>query len=96
MSAHVNALRIRELKLLAHDHLQWDLQESDRVAMQRAIRKSQDHAKISTILGLGLGLFFAFLSRRSRMQRFTAFRTREQATHVVFADGTIGESEPAG
>lgn len=85
-----------EIKHLAENHLQNDLQDSDRDVLRIAASKHQTYETIGTILGLGLGVFFAFRSRRSRMQNFTALRTQEQPMHVVFADGRIGESEPAG
>lgn len=62
-----------EIELLADDHLQNDLEDSDRNALRIAASKYQTHTTAGSILGLGLGVFLAFRSRRLRMQKFTAF-----------------------
>ena len=85
-----------ELALIAENHVKGDLQDSDREALRSARNTHDIHRTIGTYLGLGLGLFSAFRYRRSRMQKYTAFQTREKPIFVVFADGRRGESELAG
>ena len=80
-----------ELAELAEKHLEHDLRESDRDALEAAGRKVSMHATIGSILGLGLGIFLAARLRRGRAEMFNAFRATEKPTHVQFMDGRTGE-----
>lgn len=80
-----------ELAELAEKHLENDLRESDRDALEAAARKVSTHATIGSILGLGLGIFLAARLRRGRAEMFNAFRAAEKPTHVQFVDGRTGE-----
>lgn len=79
-----------DISKLAEEHFKHDLQDSDRDNLKTAASKMGTHATVGSLLGLGLGLFLAFRTRRSRTQMFSAFRTAEKPTHVKFADGREG------
>ena len=81
-----------ELAKLAEEHMQHDLQESDRSALRNAAAKLSTHATIGSLLGLGLGVFMAYRLRTARNTMFNAFRAREKPTRVQFADGRTGGS----
>ena len=83
-----------EMVLLIKNHLQHDLTDSDRDALQSAVKKFRTRCAVSSILGAGLGVIIAFRLRRSKMLRFTTFQSQERPMHVRFADGRTGESEP--
>ncbi|KAH7391594.1 hypothetical protein BKA64DRAFT_678005 [Cadophora sp. MPI-SDFR-AT-0126] len=77
----------KELAQLAEDHIQHDLQQSDRDALKRASQKFGTHTTLGSLIGLGLGGFLAFRVRASRIAYFKAFRATEKPTHVVFPGG---------
>jgi len=76
-----------ELANLAEQHLQHDLEQSDRDALKSAASKVGTHATVGSIIGLGLGIFLAFRLRQNRTAMFKAFKAIERPTSVVFADG---------
>ncbi|TAQ88767.1 hypothetical protein B7494_g2933 [Chlorociboria aeruginascens] len=76
-----------DLQKLADEHLQHDLQESDRNALISAGSQISTYASIGSLLGLGLGAALAFRIRSNRLKLFDAFRTTQRPTHVKFADG---------
>jgi len=76
-----------ELAQLAEEHLNKDLQQSDRDTLRVASQRFQRHAVIGSIVGLGLGVLMAYRVRSLRMRMFTAFKTKEKPTSVQFADG---------
>lgn len=80
-----------ELRRLAEEHLQHDLDEGDRDALESAAGKVGWHATLGSLVGLGLGLYLAYRVRKVRMDMFGAFRAAEKPTHVVFAGGRTGE-----
>ena len=80
-----------DISALALEHLQHDLQDSDRDTLKTAASKISIHVTVGSLLGLGLGTLLAFRLRRSRMQIFQALRAQEKPTHVRFADGREGE-----
>ena len=80
-----------DISALASEHLQHDLQDSDRDTLKTAASKISTHVTVGSLLGLGLGTLLAFRLRRSRMQIFQALRAQEKPTHVRFADGREGE-----
>lgn len=80
-----------DLNKLAEEHLQHDLQQSDRDALYSAARKVSTHAIIGSLLGLGLGAYMAYRLRSTRTAMFNAFRAQEKPTKVIFADGRTGE-----
>ncbi|OCL14286.1 hypothetical protein AOQ84DRAFT_428988 [Glonium stellatum] len=82
-----------DLRRLAEEHLQHDLQQSDRDALEAAAKKVSRHATIGSLVGLGLGIFLAYRIRNTRNAIFNAFRAMEKPTAVQFADGRI-ESIP--
>jgi hypothetical protein len=81
-----------DLTKMAEEHLQHDLQQSDRDALRSAARKVSTHATIGSLLGLGLGVFMAYRLRSARTAMFNAFRAQEKPTKVLFADGRTGEA----
>ena len=83
-----------DISALADQHLQHDLQDSDRDALKSAAGKISTHVTVGSLLGLGLGVFLAVRLRRSRTQMFQALRAKEKPTHVRFADGREGTSLP--
>lgn len=83
--------RSNDLAQLAEKHLEHDLQDSDREILQQSVAKVGTHATLGSIVGLGLGILFAYRLRRGRANAFKALRAAEKPTHVQFADGKIGE-----
>ncbi|KAI1850927.1 hypothetical protein JX265_007252 [Neoarthrinium moseri] len=82
-----------DLAKLAEEHMQHDLDESDREVLKKAAGKVSLPATIGTLVGLGLGVYAAFRLRKVRMDMFRAFRASEKPTQVVFAGGRT-ESVP--
>ncbi|KAL9614508.1 MAG: hypothetical protein Q9167_001036 [Letrouitia subvulpina] len=76
-----------DIRKLAEEHLQHDLNDSDRESLTSAASKIPRHVTVGSLVGLGLGLFLAFRIRSARTKMFNAFRTVEKPTHVKFADG---------
>jgi len=76
-----------ELARLADQHMQHDLQPSDRETLKAAARKVSTWTTIGSLAGLGLGLYVAFRLRTSRKALFDAFRAAEKPKSIVFADG---------
>ena len=85
-----------DTQLLAVNYLQLGLTDSDRDTLRRVSRRYQIQSTVGQYLGFALGAFIAFRLRRSRRQRFAAFRNYEKPKHLAFADGRIGESVLAG
>lgn len=46
------------------------------------------------MLGVGLGIFFAYRLRGNRQAMFRAFKAAEKPTHVQFAGGRTGMLRP--
>lgn len=80
----------KDLSELAEQHLQHDLQQSDRDALKSAASSLSTYATIGSLLGLGLGVALAFRVRKTRTEYFKAFRAIEKPTHVQFANGRTG------
>jgi hypothetical protein len=79
-----------ELAQLAENHIQHDLRESDREALNSAAKKLSTYTTVGSLVGLGLGAVLAFRVRSVRAQAFKAIRAVEKPTHVRFADGREG------
>ncbi|KAF2692207.1 hypothetical protein K458DRAFT_285495 [Lentithecium fluviatile CBS 122367] len=79
--------RSRELRKLAEEHLQHDLNQSDRDILRSAGSKVSTHAKVGSLLGLSLGVYCAIRLRTMRVAYFRAFRAIEKPVEVKFADG---------
>jgi hypothetical protein len=79
-----------ELAQLAENHIQHDLRDSDREALNSAAKKLSTYTTIGSLVGLGLGVVLAFRVRSVRAQAFKAIRAVEKPTHVRFADGREG------
>lgn len=75
---------------LADEHYQHDLNDKDRDVLKSAASKLSTHATIGSLVGLGLGLFFAFRLRANRTKMFEAFKATDKPTHVQFAGGRTG------
>ncbi|KAF2742406.1 hypothetical protein M011DRAFT_472251 [Sporormia fimetaria CBS 119925] len=90
MSSNLAAFRDQrsaELRKLAEEHLQHDLSQSDRDTLRSAGSKIGTHAKLGSLLGLGLGVLCAARLRSMRLAYFNAFRAMEKPVEVKFADG---------
>lgn len=83
-----------ELAQLAEEHMNHDLQQSDRDALNSAARKLSTYTTIGSFVGLGLGVALAFRVRRLRADTFKAFRAAEKPTQIKFADGRTGKPLP--
>lgn len=83
-----------EYAALAEEHFKHDLTDSDRDTLRSAGPKIVRGSTFGGIIGLGLGVFWAFRLRRARLRMFHAFRAHERPTHVKFADGREGMIEP--
>ncbi|KAF1976037.1 hypothetical protein BU23DRAFT_457290 [Bimuria novae-zelandiae CBS 107.79] len=79
--------RSSQLRKLAEEHMQHDLNQSDRDILRSAGSKVSTHAKVGSLLGLGFGVFCAVRLRRMRLAYFNAFRAMEKPVEVKFADG---------
>ncbi|KAF2184360.1 hypothetical protein K469DRAFT_688831 [Zopfia rhizophila CBS 207.26] len=79
--------RSNELRRLAEEHLQHDLNQSDRETLRSAARKVSTHATLGSLLGLGFGVYCAYRLRSMRLAYFKAFRAMEKPVEVKFADG---------
>jgi hypothetical protein len=79
-----------ELAQLADDHLNHDLQQSDRDALKSATQKFSTYTNVGSLLGLGLCVALAFRVRKVRAEYFKAFRAMERPTKIMFADGRTG------
>jgi hypothetical protein len=80
----------RRIRLTAHS-----LNQSDRDILKSAGSKVSTHAKVGSLLGVGLGVYCAFRLRSMRLSYFNAFRAMEKPVEVRFADGRTGmESRP--
>ncbi|CAO2658678.1 Nn.00g064010.m01.CDS01 [Neocucurbitaria sp. VM-36] len=79
--------RSKDLRQLAEEHLQHDLNQQDRDLLKSAGGKVSTHAGIASGIGLGLGIYFAFRLRAMRLAYFNAFRAMERPVEVRFADG---------
>jgi len=71
--------------------MQHDLRQSDRDALRAASSKISTYATVGSLVGLGLGILFAYRIRSARVQMFQAFRASERPTHVQFAGGRTEE-----
>ncbi|KAF2204746.1 hypothetical protein GQ43DRAFT_437630 [Delitschia confertaspora ATCC 74209] len=92
MAESLAALRNRhteDLRRLAEEHFQHDLNQSDRDTLRAAAGKVSRHATIGSLVGLGLGAFLAFRLRNMRLAYFNAFRAMEKPVEVKFADGRM-------
>ncbi|TGJ86808.1 hypothetical protein E0Z10_g1991 [Xylaria hypoxylon] len=76
-----------ELTRLASEHLQSDLEPSDRDALLKATTRVATATTVGSLIGLGLGLYASIRLRRVRTDMFAAFRTAEKPSSVVFANG---------
>ncbi|TKA74733.1 hypothetical protein B0A55_04031 [Friedmanniomyces simplex] len=76
-----------DLAKLAEQHLQHDLNQSDRDALQSAASTVSTHVTAGSLLGITLGLFLAYRLRRTRTATFAAFKATEKPTSVRFASG---------
>ncbi|KAF1942347.1 hypothetical protein EJ02DRAFT_454368 [Clathrospora elynae] len=79
--------RSTDLRKLAEEHLQHDLNQQDRELLKSAGGKVSMHAGIASAVGLGLGVYTAFRLRAMRLAYFRAFRAMEKPVEVRFADG---------
>ena len=79
-----------ELGKLAEEHMNHDLEQSDRDAIVKAVGSISMPTTLGTLLGLGLGVYAAFRLRRVRADMFNAFRATEKPTHVLFSNGRQG------
>ncbi|PSK33458.1 hypothetical protein B9Z65_7345 [Elsinoe australis] len=77
----------KELRGLAEEHYRHDLQQSDRDAIESAAKKVSTFATVGSLVGLGLGVFFAYRIRANRTAMFNAIKTAEKPTEIRFASG---------
>ncbi|KAI0541324.1 hypothetical protein GGR58DRAFT_456689 [Xylaria digitata] len=76
-----------ELTKLANEHLQSDLEPSDRDALLKATTRVATATTVGSLIGLGLGLYASIRLRSVRADMFAAFRAAEKPSSVVFANG---------
>ncbi|KAJ5807011.1 hypothetical protein N7474_010603 [Penicillium riverlandense] len=79
--------RSDDLAKLADEHLQQDLQASDRDKLKSAASTISVWTTVGSAVGISLGLFAAIRLRSTRKAFFAAVRAQERPTKVVFADG---------
>ncbi|KAF2965434.1 hypothetical protein GQX73_g8107 [Xylaria multiplex] len=76
-----------ELTRLANEHLQSDLEPSDRHALVKATTRVATATTVGSLVGLGLGLYASIRVRSVRTGIFAAFRAAERPSSAVFANG---------
>ncbi|PKS05692.1 hypothetical protein jhhlp_007959 [Lomentospora prolificans] len=76
-----------DLTELAKSHLKNDLTEGDRKILKKSATRVATPTSFGSLLGLGLGVYFAYKLRRGRVDMFNAFKAAQKPTQVVFADG---------
>ncbi|KAI7327470.1 hypothetical protein KC315_g7075 [Hortaea werneckii] len=76
-----------DLAKLADQHMQHDLRQSDRDALQTAASTVSTHTTIGSVVGVALGIFLAYRLRSNRTAMFRTFKAAEQPTSVKFAGG---------
>ncbi|CAA9964356.1 hypothetical protein CFE70_006980 [Pyrenophora teres f. teres 0-1] len=79
--------RSKDLRKLAEEHFQHDLNQEDRDILKSAAGKVSRHAGFASAVGMGLGIYTAFKLRTMRLAYFKAFRAMEKPVEVRFADG---------
>ncbi|KAF2127318.1 hypothetical protein P153DRAFT_64139 [Dothidotthia symphoricarpi CBS 119687] len=87
LAAFRNHQSSSDLRQLAEEHLQHDLNQQDRDLLKSAGSKVSTHAMAASLAGLGLGVYFAFRLRTMRLAYFNAFKAMEKPVEVRFADG---------
>lgn len=80
-----------ELTRLANQHIQSDLEPSDRDALRKATKRVATSTVVGSLVGLGLGLYASIRLRRVRTEMFAAFRASEKPSSVLFANGREGK-----
>ncbi|KAK6397029.1 hypothetical protein LTR65_007528 [Meristemomyces frigidus] len=76
-----------DMAKLAEEHLQHDLRQSDRDALQKAASTVSTYTSVGSLIGVGLGIFLAYRIRSNRAAMFRTFRTADRPTAVKFAGG---------
>ncbi|KAI0974740.1 hypothetical protein F4678DRAFT_349067 [Xylaria arbuscula] len=76
-----------DLTKLANEHIQSDLEPSDRTALIKATTRVATATTVGSLIGLGLGLYASIRLRKIRTDMFAAFRAGEKPTSVIFANG---------
>ncbi|KAF1960273.1 hypothetical protein CC80DRAFT_289885 [Byssothecium circinans] len=79
--------RSKHLRELAEQHLQHDLNQSDRDTLRNAAGKVSTYSSVGSLLGIGLGVYCAVRLRSMRVAYFNAFRAMEKPVEVKFANG---------
>jgi hypothetical protein len=70
----------------------YSLSPSDRDILKSAGSKVSTHAKIGSLVGIGLGIYTAMRLRTMRLAYFKAFKAMEKPVELRFADGRTGTS----
>jgi hypothetical protein len=78
-----------DLRRLAEEHFQHDLQQSDRDTVRKASSMFARHAAIGSLVGVTLGALLAYRVRSNRFKMFNAFKAKDKPTHVQFNDGRV-------
>ncbi|KAI1425579.1 hypothetical protein F5Y12DRAFT_361867 [Xylaria sp. FL1777] len=79
-----------ELTRLANEHINTDLEPSDRDVLIKATTRVATATTLGSLVGLGLGLYASIRLRKVRTDMFAAFRAAEKPTSVIFANGRQG------
>lgn len=66
------------------------LTQSDRDTLRTAVNKVPFHAKVGSLVGIGLGIYCAVRLRTMRLAYFNAFKAMERPVEIKFADGRTG------
>ncbi|KAK0609582.1 hypothetical protein B0T17DRAFT_603728 [Bombardia bombarda] len=78
----------QDLADLGEQHLQRDLNASDRRLLREAAGNVSLHTTLGSLLGLGLGLWTAYRIRANRVALYNAFRIGvNRPTELIFASG---------
>ena len=81
-----------DLAKIGEEHMQKDLQPSDRDRLRKAAGKVSTHATIGSLLGLGLGIAMAYRIRSNRVAVYNALKVVSRPTELIFANGARGTS----
>ncbi|KAI1173210.1 hypothetical protein F4777DRAFT_462767 [Nemania sp. FL0916] len=76
-----------ELAKLAHEHMESDLEPSDRGILAKSTSRIATSATFGSIAGMAVALYASFRLRRVRTDMFAAFRAAEKPAFVVSENG---------
>lgn len=78
------------LEKFTEGHYEHDLLPEDRSKLQTVASNQKIHISIACLIGINLGLLFAYRIRANRNAILTALGAFDRPSHVVFPTGKVG------